>query len=94
MTLATDKPRFTITLAHRYNEQLELSIEETGDSKSQIIEKALGILYDLSENDQKALYAWAEEERRSPEMQIRLILEKALEQWAVEKKKKKNQKHE
>jgi hypothetical protein len=88
MTLATDKPRFTITVDPAINKALESYCEDSGDSKSQVIEKYLKVLFDLSPENRQALIKWAEDEYRNPEAQARLILEKAIEQWAKENKDK------
>ncbi|MCG9890351.1 MAG: hypothetical protein MH252_04685 [Thermosynechococcaceae cyanobacterium MS004] len=88
MTLATDKPRFTITVNPVINSALESYCEYSGDSKSQVIEKVLRVLFDLSIENRQALIKWAENEYRNPEDQARLILEKAISQWAKENKDK------
>lgn len=84
MTLATDKPRFTITVDPLINNALESYCEYSGDSKSQVIEKSLRVLFDLSLENRQALIKWAENEYRNPEDQARLILEKAIVQWTSE----------
>lgn len=88
MTLATDKPRFTITVDPAINSALESYCGYSGDSKSQVIEKFLRVLFDLSLENREALIKWAESEYRNPEDQARLILEKAISQWAKENKDK------
>ena len=84
MTLTTEKPRFTITVDPVVNRALESYCEYSGDSKSQIIEKSLRVLFDLSLENRQALIKWAENEYRTPEDQARLILEKAIVQWIKE----------
>jgi hypothetical protein len=84
MTLATDKPRFTITVDQGINRALESYCEDSGDSKSQVVEKALRILLELSDENLQALIQWADHEYRSTEDQARLILEKAIVQWKKE----------
>jgi hypothetical protein len=84
MILATDKPRFSVTLSHELNTWLELYCSQLGNSKSDVIERALRITSDMSEEKQQALINWANNEYRNPEVQIRLILEKAIDQWLIE----------
>jgi hypothetical protein len=86
MTLATDKPRFSITLGHEIHAWLEAYCGQSGNSKSEVIERVLRIISDLSQEKQQALINWANNEHRNPEVQIRLILEKAIEQWLIEEK--------
>jgi hypothetical protein len=88
MTLATDKPRFTITVDPVINSALESYCEISGDSKSQAIEKFLKVYFDLSLENRQALIKWAENEYRSPEDQARLILERAIILWTQENKSK------
>ena len=53
-----------------------------------MIEKFLRVFFDLSSENRQALIKWAENEYRNPEDQARLVLEKAISQWAKENKDK------
>ena len=90
MTLATDRPRLTITLDDETSEWLDQLSEETGLSKSHLVLETLKMRKDssaenrviasLSLEKMKALRLRAEQNYRPIEDEVRYLIDKGIEQ--------------